>query len=766
MRFAGREVIFKNQAVISDPLKPPVRFVLGEWTIDRGLGCVSRGDEVRRVRPLVMDLLLLLVSHQGQVVSKDAIVAGAWAGAAIADSVVTSTVAELRQVLGDQAQDPSYIQTIPKRGYRLIALVSEVAPALMPGLAPAVEPVSEMPRSAEPAGPRPRTAVPPGAVAEAPATGRPTHRPRVWMVGFFIGTACALALVISMATRRIPPSSAGDAAETRLVVALPSGMRLGTSNTPQVALSPDGTRLAYVARTTGGTILCLRTLAAFDTISVAGSEGARAPFFSPTGDRIAFFAGGELRIASLTGGRPVFVAPAPAAFGGTWSADDTIIFGGAHGEGLRQVSAQGGTAQTLTSLDRQRGELSHRWPAVLPGGRTIVFTAIGLKVNDIVAFNPETGERHVVLTDAEYARALPPDRLIYAQKGKVFAARFNLRTWKSTGPGVVIADDVMTAPVNGVADFAVARTGAVVYVPAELDDLAGELAWMDRAGGLTPIGAPLRPYMHPRLSPDERQILTWTRTGDEDLWLYDLGAAQLQRLVTGLSGHRADWSPDGTRLIFDAPVDKNRVRLFVAPVSGGQPQPLAIADPTIYYSSSWSPDGRHVALVHVSRANGFDIELLTLDPAGTLTPLMTSAANETAPRFSPDGHWLAFVSNQSGSDEVYISPYPPNGSPIRVSSSGGREPVWSRTGRELFYRQGDALMAVDVSQENGVRISRPRTLFTARFDERPSWRPNYDVARDGRFLVVRSATDPRAGSAIAVLLNWQNRLTPRTTPLQ
>ena len=713
------------------------------------------------MRPLVMDLLLLLVSRQGQVVSKDAMVAGAWAGAAIADSAVTSTVAELRQLLGDQAQDPAYIQTIPKRGYRLIAPVSAAAPAVTPPRAAAVEP--DVPSSVTPAEPLPRPALPQSAPTDASVTGYRARSARILTVAFLVGTACGLALVMSMAARRVPPSAPADAAETRLVVALPSGMRLGTANTPQVALSPDGTRLAYVARTTAGTVLCLRTLAAFDTIPLAGSEGARTPFFSPAGDRIAFFAGGELRIASLEGGRPVSVAPASAAFGGTWAADDTIIFGGQYGEGLRRVSAQSGTAEVVTSLDIQRGELSHRWPDMLPDGRTLLFTAIGRKVNEIVAFDLETRQRHVVLTDAEYARALPPDRLIYAQKGKVFAARFNQSTWKLTSPGVVLADDVMTAPVNGVADFAVARTGTLVYVPTPADDLDGELTWLDRAGRAALVGAPRRPYMHPRLSPGERQILTWTRTGDEDLWLYDVGTAQLQRLVTGLAGHRGDWSPNGRQLIFDAPVEAGRVRLFVAPISGRQPQPLPLAEQAIYYSSSWSPDGRHVALVHVNRVTGFDVVLLTLDSNGTLTPLMTSPANETAPSFSPDGRWLAFVSNQSGGEEVYISPFPVQAAPIRVSSGGGREPVWSRNGRELFYRQGDALMAVAVSQADGVRISRPNALFTARFDERPSWRPNYDVARDGRFLVVRSAPDPRAGSAIAVLLNWQSRVASRTT---
>jgi Tol biopolymer transport system component len=199
-------------------------------------------------------------------------------------------------------------------------------------------------------------------------------------------------------------------------------------------------------------------------------------------------------------------------------------------------------------------------------------------------------------------------------------------------------------------------------------------------------------------------------------------------------------------------------------VSVAEARPLTAADSPLHYSSSWSPDGRHVALVQVNPSSGFDIVPLTLDRTGTLTPLLNTEANETAPRFSPNGRWLAFVSNESGGDEVYLSTYPLPGKPIRVSTSGGREPVWSRKGDELFYRQGDALMAVDVSEAVGVRISPPYRLFTARFDERPSWRPSYDVARDGRFLVVRSATDPRARSTIAVLLNWQNRMGGRTLP--
>jgi Tol biopolymer transport system component len=192
----------------------------------------------------------------------------------------------------------------------------------------------------------------------------------------------------------------------------------------------------------------------------------------------------------------------------------------------------------------------------------------------------------------------------------------------------------------------------------------------------------------------------------------------------------------------------------MAPVDGGLPERLVPTDSTVYSAGSWSPDGRHLTLVHVSRTSASNIVALTMDRSSALTPLLTTEFNETAPAFSPAGGWLAYVSDRTGRNEVYLAEYPVKDRAVQVSTGGGREPVWSPDGRELFYRDGDSLMAVSIGRHGGVRVSTPRKLFTGRYDERPSWRPNYAVARDGRFLMVRSAVDPRAGSTIAVLLNW------------
>jgi len=239
--------------------------------------------------------------------------------------------------------------------------------------------------------------------------------------------------------------------------------------------------------------------------------------------------------------------------------------------------------------------------------------------------------------------------------------------------------------------------------------------------------------MHPRVSPDGRQILTWLRTRDSDLWLFDVSSRRLSRLVTGVAGHRAAWSPDGLRLIFDAAGPDNPVTLYEADLRGGEARRLR-PDKNSQYAGTWTADGQTIAYLDLTRTTGFDIVTMRNEPNAEATPLLHSPANETAPAFSPDGRWLAFVSDATGREEVYLLPYARRGEPVQVSTHGGREPVWSKHGDELFFRNGQRVWAAPVTGSDRPRVSDPIELFTGEFDQRPSFHPNYDVAADGRFL--------------------------------
>lgn len=536
-----------------------------------------------------------------------------------------------------------------------------------------------------------------------------------------LGAAFAIAVTVSIAWRLRPAEPAPPVRAMRLSIDLPDGVRLAPDTMPRIALSADGSRLAYVVRTDRGTALYTRTLDQFEAQPVTGTEAASAPFFSPDGSRVGYFANGELRTVPITGGEPAIISRARDALGASWGPDETIVFSGTHALGLFEVPAAGGQPRELTNPDYSRGELSHRWPQVLPDGTDILFTSIGQGRADAWVLSRQSGERHVVVEHANAAMFVSPNRIVFERNGRLLVTAIDPTRFEVTAPDRVVAEDVaISGPGFGNPVFAVASSGALVYVPIDPHDTERELVWVDRSGQASPVGAPLRSYMHPRLSADGQQILTWFRTNDPDPWLFDIAARALTRVATGVAGRRAALSPDGLHVFFDAPSPENPVTLYVADTHGGEARRLRPEQNSQYAGAR----------------------------------VLHGAANETAPAFSPDGRWLAFVSDVTGREEVYLVSYPQVGAPLRVSTDGGREPVWSKSGDELFFRQGRSMYAVQVTGTGPPRLSEPVVLFTGDFDQRPAFHPSYDVAADGRFLMILGTPPSTTDTRIAVLLRW------------
>ena len=725
-------------------------FVIGEWSVDPASGCLNRAGQERRLRPQVMDLLVRLAERPGDTISKADLLDAVWGARFVSESALTTAIAELRDALEDDAKEPRFIQTVPKRGYRLVSAISAALPVALAAPIDASGPVEHR-REAEDDVPRGAMPPPPPPMLPLAATADDRVRwSRTWTLAFVLGVAFAIAVTVSLASRRRPaeaPTAAAAPSAMRLTVDLPSGLRLTSDNVPRLALTTDGARLAYVVRSDAGRVLYTRTLDQFDSHPVPGTDDASAPFFSPDGSRLGYFANGELRTIPVGGGVPVIVCQARVALGAAWAPDDTIIFSGAHGLGLFTVPAAGGSPSELTTLDRSRGELSHRWPQVVPDGQHVLFTALGRDRADVVLLSRRTGERRIVLEHAQAATFVPPDRLLFERDGRLLQAPIDGDRFAVTGPPRTIVEDVSPAgPGFGPPLFAAATGGALVYVPNDPHEAERELVWVDRTGRVSSLGTPPRSYMHPRLSSDGHQILTWLRTRDPDLWLFDVASRALTRLVTGVSGRRAAWSPDGLRVMFDAPGPDNPITLYEADVRDGRTRRLR-EDKNSQYAGTWTPDGRTIAFLDLRKATGFDIVTMGDGPDAQTKRLLRSAANETAPAFSPDGRWLAYVSDVSGREEVYLLSYAAGGAPVQVSRAGGREPVWSTRGDELFFRQDDSMCAVQVTGTDRPRVSDPSVLFAGEFDKRPLFPPNYDVAADGRFLMIRgiapSTTDTR-----------------------
>ena len=545
---------------------------------------------------------------------------------------------------------------------------------------------------------------------------------------------------------------------TRTTVTLPADQPLvRTPGAAPIALSPDGRRLVYVSGGSGTTQLYLRRLDQFDVTALPGTEGAQRPFFSPDGEWVGFFVDGLLQKVAIAGGLPLTICDAPVVGrGGSWGPEDTIIFQpGAGLPGLLRVSASGGEPEPLKSADPQMDSGSFAWPSFLPDGRALLTTLnYGTREPQIVVLSLESGEWQLV-GDGGHARYAPPGYLVYYDetRGGLQAVGFDADRLEVIGSPVSVIDSVFRAPSMGAPFFEVSLTGSLVYLSGGLDR---SLMWVDRRGQGSPATEERRGFRFPALSRDGTKVAVTIDPRPSELWLYDLergtrvhlagGTHQVQR---GSSALTPLWSPDGSRLLFTAGGD-----LYWMPADGSSDAEAVLVNDHPKYAYSWSSDGRFLSYQEQHPTTGFDIWVMPLDGDRTPKPFLATPASEAHLRFSPDGRWVAYMSTESGRAEVYVRPFPGPGGAIPISPEGGRLPVWSADGRELFYRNGLTMMVVTLDPGASFKAGTPEILFDAAYNNINN---NYDVSTDGRFLMVRP--DPNAtADRLQVVLNWFEEL--------
>ena len=591
---------------------------------------------------------------------------------------------------------------------------------------------------------------------------------------FAFGSAAAWYLKPSLPR---PPSPA------HLVVALPPGDQLRLASLP-VEISPDGAQLAYVAIRSGVQQLYRRTLDDPETKLIPGTEGALNPFFSPDGQWVGFFAQGKLKKVSIHGGVPVTLCDAGLSGGASWGADDTIVFAPNGNSGLWRVSAAGGMPQVLTTPDPAKGEYSHRYPQVLPGGKGVLFTALngfGWDESRIELLRLDTKERTVLVRGGHTGRFVPTGHLIYYRAGSLLAVPFDLgRLDVTKDDPVTVADGVHQSSGIAAAAYSVSAGGTLAYVSASPRQFESRLVWVDRQGGVQAIPAPPRAYSFPALSRDGRQVAVTVTSDTQQLWAYDLARGTLTQLTSEKgSSINPVWSPDGKRVAYRSNRAGNWNLFWRSSDGSGSEERLTTSD-IGHTPYSFSPDGQLLAFNEINPTTGNDILVLRLsDPsagsgqipsAGSLRdsgqagqvhkvqPFLQTPFNEGVPEFSPDGHWLAYMSDESGGYEVYVQPYPGPGGKWRISSGGGAVPRWNPNGRELFYVSGDKMMAVDVTTAPIFSVGTPKMLFVFEGQEVANW----DISPDGqRFLTVKPVEQQQAAAQINLVLNWFEELKRR-----
>jgi serine/threonine protein kinase/Tol biopolymer transport system component len=548
----------------------------------------------------------------------------------------------------------------------------------------------------------------------------------------------------------------------------------------QIALSPDGRYLAYLSQRGGQAGVFVRPMDQFESRYIPGTEGAYGPFFSPDGEWLGMIrpAGGMLQIVKTpsSGGALTQVTSMPGRphSGQTWGEGDLIVVNPSINSGLAAVRAAGGALEPLTTLDEGRHEQFHIYPQVLPGGNAVLFTSVGKNeegrtVGGVDVFQIDTRERKRVLEAAAFARYVPSGHLLYVPYSNestpryVAAVPFDLDRLEATrSVGTPVLDRVYIHPISYLAQFDVAADGTLAFIAAHPHD--AELVWVDRTGAVETLPLPLRDYRSPRLSPDGRRIaVTVAEAGGQDVWIHNLDRGSLSRLTFSGTAHSPLWSPDGRELIVASRRDRF-VNLFAVDADGsGHQRPLTQTDGFECPTSS-SRDGSVVAWASLDlRQSTYRIAVGQPSLDSTPIPYFNSAFREFNPSLSPDGKWVAFVSDRTGRQEVYIAPFPGPGGITQISTGGGTEPIWSHYGAEVFYREGDRMMAVPVEPGPPPKIGVPQFLFEGRYLAADlGFANDYDVAPDGRFLMVRRGEAKGETSLrtdrINFVLNWFEEL--------
>ncbi len=582
----------------------------------------------------------------------------------------------------------------------------------------------------------------------------PRRSPRLRLMA---GAIFAIGLVIGGAALwlgRPQPQLPGNA--VHFVVSVPSPAQLAGLDFPSLAIAPDGSMLAYVASRGSQTQLFVRPMNGLESRALPGTTNAVAPFFSPDGRWIAFFAGGELKKVALSGGTPVTLCEAPVGLGGSWNQNDVIVFAATTGSGISQVSAFGGRPQRISTLDVEKGEFSHRWPEWLPGGRTILFTVgtVG-SWNDaqIVAQSLATGERTVLVQGGSNPRYLASGHLLYVRNGVIMSVRFDANGLRVNGAAAPILEGVLQSS-DGAAQFSISPTGHAAYVEGAFGSEQRRLVMVGRDGVVTPLSVPPQPYQWPRVSPDGEKILVTIEGSPPDLWVYDLRSSSLTQLTFDAGATFAAWTRDGQRVVFTS-ARHGAPNLFVTAVTQPGPVEKVVSSDHMQIAGSWSADGETLAFVERRPDTGRDILLISPRERRPAQPWLASPSDESTPRISPDGRWLAYVSNQSGHDEVYVKGVASAERQYPISTGGGTEPVWGANSRELFYRTPDGMMMAAFDGTT-ARESRARLLFKSEFVGGTIDSPNYDVMPDGqRFVMVQRQS--AAATSLHVLMNWFDR---------
>jgi len=640
--------------------------------VDAAQRLLTRNGEALTLPPKTFDLLVLLAENKGRVLSKPELMQALWPDTFVEEANLSCQISALRKALG--VEGIAWIDTLPKHGYRFTAPVT---------LADNDEPLallSDVPLAAA----RRRSLMPWPAVSAMMAI--------IAAIGWWFAWR---------AMRTV------DHPLIRLSVDL--GPDAVVDSETGVAISPDGMRIVFPARGPGGKQqLVTRLLSQAPVTLLPETQNGREPFFSPDGQWIGFFAEGKLKKIPVQGGTSVTLCDAAFGGGATWGEDGTIVGALLTLSGLWRVSAAGGRPQPLSRLGP--GELTHRWPQWLPGGKAVLFTSntrsFGFDDATIQVLSLKTGQTRTLVRGGYRGRYLPVNEsrgvLVYVHQGMLFGVPFDPVRLEIRGVPLGLVEDLASNPNTGGGQFGFSREGTLVYLAGQAAPANWQVVWMDSSGKTQPLLATPGHYAFPRFSPDGRRLALTRSSALNDIVVYDWERDRMSRLPFGQHAFLPIWAPDGKHILFSSSTGSAMGLWWIRSDGSAEAQRLLEAKiPTTPYSIS--PDGHRLAYTETNPDTAQDLWTLPLDTsdpehpkAGKPELFLRTPFAENEPMFSPDGRWIAYRSTESGNNEIYVRPFPPGAGKWLISTGDGLHAVWSINGRELFYETLDnRIMVVD-----------------------------------------------------------------------
>ena len=699
-----------------------MRVQFGGFTLDSLTRELFRGAEPIRVSPKAFELLLALVEARPKAIAKADLHERLWSSTFVSETNLAGLVTELRAALQDDPRDSKFVRTVYGYGYSFCA------------------PTEDELRS--------KNHVEKSGVS--PASSRPIFS----RIGRWASAVVLLAAILTFSLALPSIRRAPQPTTVRFSVGAPSH----TSMVSGAVLSPDGGRLAIVALddAVNKSMIWIRALDSVTPRPLKGTEGASLPFWSPDSRFLGFFADGKLKKINAAGGQAQILTEALDGRGGTWNRADVIIFAPNTDTALFRVSAKGGPAVAVTALGK---EASHRWPHFLPDGRHFFFLVLRDQrdESEVLIGSLESRQTTRLLTAYSSIAYTPPGYVLFVRDGTLVAQPFDLATMRLTGEIAPIADGVGRFGENGptaFAAFSASESGVLSHGPVFAPPT--RLGWFARSGKFLDWATPPGMFFQPSLSPDQKRVAlvcTDRKTTATDICMLDVATRTISRFTFDRSPNAGPvWTPDGTHVMFGALHD-GRWGFYRKAASGAGGEDLVFqpdGDQT-YIGGTTGRSSEHLTIVETSTPKrNRDLWLVPLSGNASAVPFLQTKFDETHADLSPDGHWIAYASDESGTMEVYVRPFPGGPGKWQLSQGGGDVPHWRRDGRELFYvTAGKRFVAVPIEMKGEFQPGAPSTLFDV-----PKSNDDYAVAADGQRFLITVTVDDALQSSTTVVLNW------------